>query len=99
MSSCIITFDLSATSVFVCVLLSFFFFVLIRRPPRSTNCISSAASDVYKRQQFSLFEFYLLFFFPLVNCQSKKILENANRTSQSIDKVVLYQVNQRQQFL
>eukprot|EP00825_Cyclidium_porcatum_P014230 TRINITY_DN17606_c0_g1_i1.p1 TRINITY_DN17606_c0_g1~~TRINITY_DN17606_c0_g1_i1.p1 ORF type:complete len:114 (+),score=11.07 TRINITY_DN17606_c0_g1_i1:3-344(+) len=26
------------------------FIVMIRRPPRSTHCISSAASDVYKRQ-------------------------------------------------
>eukprot|EP00825_Cyclidium_porcatum_P020014 TRINITY_DN22849_c0_g1_i1.p2 TRINITY_DN22849_c0_g1~~TRINITY_DN22849_c0_g1_i1.p2 ORF type:complete len:142 (-),score=3.55 TRINITY_DN22849_c0_g1_i1:379-804(-) len=25
---------------------------MIRRPPRSTHCISSAASDVYKRQVF-----------------------------------------------
>ena len=25
---------------------------MIRRPPRSTHCISSAASDVYKRQHF-----------------------------------------------
>ena len=24
---------------------------MVRRPPRSTHCISSAASDVYKRQQ------------------------------------------------
>ena len=24
--------------------------LMIRRPPRSTHCISSAASDVYKRQ-------------------------------------------------
>ena len=24
---------------------------MIRRPPRSTHCISSAASDVYKRQE------------------------------------------------
>eukprot|EP00825_Cyclidium_porcatum_P009995 TRINITY_DN15113_c0_g1_i1.p1 TRINITY_DN15113_c0_g1~~TRINITY_DN15113_c0_g1_i1.p1 ORF type:complete len:202 (+),score=38.31 TRINITY_DN15113_c0_g1_i1:75-680(+) len=31
--------------------LSCFFFLMIRRPPRSTHCISSAASDVYKRQQ------------------------------------------------
>eukprot|EP00825_Cyclidium_porcatum_P038669 TRINITY_DN4533_c0_g1_i4.p1 TRINITY_DN4533_c0_g1~~TRINITY_DN4533_c0_g1_i4.p1 ORF type:complete len:107 (+),score=30.56 TRINITY_DN4533_c0_g1_i4:51-371(+) len=29
----------------------FFFFLMIRRPPRSTHCISSAASDVYKRQR------------------------------------------------
>ena len=27
------------------------FFLMIRRPPRSTHCISSAASDVYKRQK------------------------------------------------
>eukprot|EP00825_Cyclidium_porcatum_P051433 TRINITY_DN9458_c0_g1_i5.p3 TRINITY_DN9458_c0_g1~~TRINITY_DN9458_c0_g1_i5.p3 ORF type:complete len:107 (-),score=29.37 TRINITY_DN9458_c0_g1_i5:24-344(-) len=26
---------------------------MIRRPPRSTHCISSAASDVYKRQVMS----------------------------------------------
>ena len=29
----------------------FFFFLMIRRQPRSTHCISSAASDVYKRQE------------------------------------------------
>ena len=29
----------------------FFFFLMIRRPPRSTLDRSSAASDVYKRQQ------------------------------------------------
>eukprot|EP00825_Cyclidium_porcatum_P050725 TRINITY_DN9128_c0_g1_i1.p2 TRINITY_DN9128_c0_g1~~TRINITY_DN9128_c0_g1_i1.p2 ORF type:complete len:164 (-),score=34.28 TRINITY_DN9128_c0_g1_i1:1909-2400(-) len=34
----------------VLVLFLFFFFLMIRRPPRSTHCISSAASDVYKRQ-------------------------------------------------
>eukprot|EP00825_Cyclidium_porcatum_P020775 TRINITY_DN23406_c0_g1_i1.p1 TRINITY_DN23406_c0_g1~~TRINITY_DN23406_c0_g1_i1.p1 ORF type:complete len:129 (-),score=21.12 TRINITY_DN23406_c0_g1_i1:76-462(-) len=33
-------------------LFSIFFFLMIRRPPRSTHCISSAASDVYKRQLF-----------------------------------------------
>eukprot|EP00831_Metopus_contortus_P045092 TRINITY_DN3613_c0_g1_i3.p1 TRINITY_DN3613_c0_g1~~TRINITY_DN3613_c0_g1_i3.p1 ORF type:complete len:104 (-),score=34.33 TRINITY_DN3613_c0_g1_i3:48-359(-) len=30
--------------------LKFFFFLMIRRPPRSTQGVSSAASDVYKRQ-------------------------------------------------
>ena len=30
------------------------FFLMIRRPPRSTHCISSAASDVYKRQGHAL---------------------------------------------
>eukprot|EP00825_Cyclidium_porcatum_P033688 TRINITY_DN35653_c0_g1_i1.p4 TRINITY_DN35653_c0_g1~~TRINITY_DN35653_c0_g1_i1.p4 ORF type:complete len:112 (+),score=19.03 TRINITY_DN35653_c0_g1_i1:7-342(+) len=28
-----------------------FFFLLIRQPTKSTHCISSAASDVYKRQE------------------------------------------------
>ena len=27
-----------------------YMFLMIRRPPRATHCISSAASDVYKRQ-------------------------------------------------
>eukprot|EP00831_Metopus_contortus_P006798 TRINITY_DN125_c0_g1_i6.p3 TRINITY_DN125_c0_g1~~TRINITY_DN125_c0_g1_i6.p3 ORF type:complete len:301 (+),score=63.49 TRINITY_DN125_c0_g1_i6:95-997(+) len=31
-------------------MLCFFFFLMIRRPPRSTQGVSSAASDVYKRQ-------------------------------------------------
>ena len=29
---------------------------MIRRPPRSTHCISSAASDVYKRQNAEWFK-------------------------------------------
>eukprot|EP00831_Metopus_contortus_P001720 TRINITY_DN10621_c0_g1_i1.p2 TRINITY_DN10621_c0_g1~~TRINITY_DN10621_c0_g1_i1.p2 ORF type:complete len:111 (-),score=11.77 TRINITY_DN10621_c0_g1_i1:259-591(-) len=32
-------------------LIVFFFFLMIRRPPRSTQGVSSAASDVYKRQE------------------------------------------------
>ena len=32
----------------------FFFFLMIRRQPRSTHCISSAASDVYKRQTLAI---------------------------------------------
>ena len=38
----------------------FFFFLMIRRQPRSTHCISSAASDVYKRQYqgFDVSEFF-----------------------------------------
>eukprot|EP00825_Cyclidium_porcatum_P021072 TRINITY_DN23620_c0_g1_i1.p1 TRINITY_DN23620_c0_g1~~TRINITY_DN23620_c0_g1_i1.p1 ORF type:complete len:271 (-),score=50.88 TRINITY_DN23620_c0_g1_i1:1264-2076(-) len=38
---------LSLVYIIICL---FFFFLMIRRPPRSTHCISSAASDVYKRQ-------------------------------------------------
>ena len=33
---------------------SVFFFLMIRRPPRSTLDRSSAASDVYKRQQLEV---------------------------------------------
>eukprot|EP00825_Cyclidium_porcatum_P023135 TRINITY_DN25443_c0_g1_i1.p2 TRINITY_DN25443_c0_g1~~TRINITY_DN25443_c0_g1_i1.p2 ORF type:complete len:123 (+),score=16.99 TRINITY_DN25443_c0_g1_i1:26-394(+) len=33
-----------------CIYSCFYFFLMLRRPPRSTHCISSAASDVYKRQ-------------------------------------------------
>eukprot|EP00831_Metopus_contortus_P021081 TRINITY_DN1938_c0_g1_i2.p1 TRINITY_DN1938_c0_g1~~TRINITY_DN1938_c0_g1_i2.p1 ORF type:complete len:268 (-),score=41.60 TRINITY_DN1938_c0_g1_i2:264-1067(-) len=36
--------------VYVVQLVIFFFFLMIRRPPRSTQGVSSAASDVYKRQ-------------------------------------------------
>eukprot|EP00825_Cyclidium_porcatum_P048228 TRINITY_DN8031_c0_g1_i1.p3 TRINITY_DN8031_c0_g1~~TRINITY_DN8031_c0_g1_i1.p3 ORF type:complete len:106 (-),score=18.32 TRINITY_DN8031_c0_g1_i1:192-509(-) len=39
---------------------------MIRRPPRSTHCISSAASDVYKRQLF--FMLYLRFFYFFSFC-------------------------------
>eukprot|EP00826_Nyctotherus_ovalis_P013368 TRINITY_DN13602_c0_g3_i15.p4 TRINITY_DN13602_c0_g3~~TRINITY_DN13602_c0_g3_i15.p4 ORF type:complete len:111 (+),score=8.67 TRINITY_DN13602_c0_g3_i15:23-334(+) len=34
---------------------------MIRRPPRSTPLYSSAASDVYKRQAYTLYMFTLLF--------------------------------------
>ena len=40
-----LTVTILAVFVFVC------FFLMIRRPPRSTQSRSSAASDVYKRQQ------------------------------------------------
>eukprot|EP00825_Cyclidium_porcatum_P041993 TRINITY_DN5634_c0_g2_i2.p4 TRINITY_DN5634_c0_g2~~TRINITY_DN5634_c0_g2_i2.p4 ORF type:complete len:104 (-),score=43.28 TRINITY_DN5634_c0_g2_i2:764-1075(-) len=43
--------------------LIFFFFLMIRRPPRSTHCISSAASDVYKRQTQSTWVYQKLFLF------------------------------------
>eukprot|EP00825_Cyclidium_porcatum_P035394 TRINITY_DN3710_c0_g1_i7.p2 TRINITY_DN3710_c0_g1~~TRINITY_DN3710_c0_g1_i7.p2 ORF type:complete len:140 (-),score=22.35 TRINITY_DN3710_c0_g1_i7:94-513(-) len=40
---------------------------MIRRPPRSTHCISSAASDVYKRQDFfSVFSCFLQRLFGFV---------------------------------
>ena len=39
------------------------FFLMIRRPPRATQCRSSAASDVYKRQVASLSDV------PACDCQ------------------------------
>ena len=45
-------------------------FLMIRRPPRSTHCISSAASDVYKRQM--LFSLQVFLFAPLVTYCIKK---------------------------
>eukprot|EP00831_Metopus_contortus_P080789 TRINITY_DN8344_c0_g1_i1.p1 TRINITY_DN8344_c0_g1~~TRINITY_DN8344_c0_g1_i1.p1 ORF type:complete len:328 (+),score=95.33 TRINITY_DN8344_c0_g1_i1:40-984(+) len=38
------------TQLVALTLYLFFFFLMIRRPPRSTQGVSSAASDVYKRQ-------------------------------------------------
>ena len=37
----------------------YFFFLMIRRPPRSTLDRSSAASDVYKRQEFNLLTLFM----------------------------------------
>eukprot|EP00831_Metopus_contortus_P024521 TRINITY_DN2136_c0_g2_i5.p2 TRINITY_DN2136_c0_g2~~TRINITY_DN2136_c0_g2_i5.p2 ORF type:complete len:191 (+),score=24.18 TRINITY_DN2136_c0_g2_i5:25-597(+) len=47
MSRRIVVYFLVVLSFLCC---SFFFFLMIRRPPRSTQGVSSAASDVYKRQ-------------------------------------------------
>eukprot|EP00825_Cyclidium_porcatum_P019217 TRINITY_DN21837_c0_g1_i1.p1 TRINITY_DN21837_c0_g1~~TRINITY_DN21837_c0_g1_i1.p1 ORF type:complete len:207 (+),score=-7.62 TRINITY_DN21837_c0_g1_i1:2-622(+) len=45
-----LTLDFLSVGCGVVYLCIFFFFLRTRRPPRSTHCISSAASDVYKRQ-------------------------------------------------
>ena len=37
-----------------------FFFLMIRPPPRSTQSRSSAASDVYKRQDFNRYKLLIL---------------------------------------
>ena len=42
---------LDVASIVFCI---FFFFLMIRRPPRSTQSRSSAASDVYKRQEYAI---------------------------------------------
>eukprot|EP00825_Cyclidium_porcatum_P051429 TRINITY_DN9457_c0_g1_i5.p2 TRINITY_DN9457_c0_g1~~TRINITY_DN9457_c0_g1_i5.p2 ORF type:complete len:108 (+),score=28.70 TRINITY_DN9457_c0_g1_i5:88-411(+) len=55
----------------VCVFSGFFFFLMIRRPPRSTHCISSAASDVYKRQQLQYSNFFEFKGFFLIKYEIK----------------------------
>ena len=57
----VICYLVSVVDCFVFVLdvsgtmgIAFIFFLMIRRPPRSTLDRSSAASDVYKRQEYSL---------------------------------------------
>ena len=50
------------------VLFMFFFFLMIRRPPRSTLDRSSAASDVYKRQDLQKVEERI----PLLKGRAKK---------------------------
>ena len=47
---------------------------MIRRPPRSTHCISSAASDVYKRQSLSSYTNQVVEFEPSRPIESKKIV-------------------------
>eukprot|EP00825_Cyclidium_porcatum_P006240 TRINITY_DN13082_c0_g1_i4.p4 TRINITY_DN13082_c0_g1~~TRINITY_DN13082_c0_g1_i4.p4 ORF type:complete len:111 (-),score=15.96 TRINITY_DN13082_c0_g1_i4:191-523(-) len=52
---------------------------MIRRPPRSTHCISSAASDVYKRQ-ISMYE-YGYFFRCCCICFKEKSLQSLQQNS------------------
>ena len=47
-----VTFNVFIYVVTEISFLLYFFFLMIRRPPRSTLDRSSAASDVYKRQEF-----------------------------------------------
>eukprot|EP00825_Cyclidium_porcatum_P004642 TRINITY_DN1219_c0_g1_i4.p1 TRINITY_DN1219_c0_g1~~TRINITY_DN1219_c0_g1_i4.p1 ORF type:complete len:287 (+),score=38.85 TRINITY_DN1219_c0_g1_i4:112-972(+) len=47
---------------------------MIRRPPRSTHCISSAASDVYKRQFFGHANFFCLQYFYLFLSQQTLLM-------------------------
>eukprot|EP00825_Cyclidium_porcatum_P037715 TRINITY_DN4215_c0_g1_i1.p2 TRINITY_DN4215_c0_g1~~TRINITY_DN4215_c0_g1_i1.p2 ORF type:complete len:102 (+),score=25.76 TRINITY_DN4215_c0_g1_i1:143-448(+) len=44
---------------------------MIRRPPRSTHCISSAASDVYKRQYIYCVGMFIITSFQ-INKQNKQ---------------------------
>ena len=48
---------------------------MIRRPPRSTHCISSAASDVYKRQTVQ----YALHIKALDNDTDFEVAEDATK--------------------
>eukprot|EP00825_Cyclidium_porcatum_P019428 TRINITY_DN2203_c0_g1_i3.p1 TRINITY_DN2203_c0_g1~~TRINITY_DN2203_c0_g1_i3.p1 ORF type:complete len:130 (-),score=42.96 TRINITY_DN2203_c0_g1_i3:178-567(-) len=50
---------------------------MIRRPPRSTHCISSAASDVYKRQyQRRVHGMFVVLWFLMIRPQMKKAKEH-----------------------
>eukprot|EP00825_Cyclidium_porcatum_P002089 TRINITY_DN10966_c0_g2_i2.p4 TRINITY_DN10966_c0_g2~~TRINITY_DN10966_c0_g2_i2.p4 ORF type:complete len:109 (-),score=34.37 TRINITY_DN10966_c0_g2_i2:175-501(-) len=58
---------------------------MIRRPPRSTHCISSAASDVYKRQVSTQSTW------GAIKQQSNKIKQNKiNKTQMDVEKYKLY---------
>eukprot|EP00826_Nyctotherus_ovalis_P042196 TRINITY_DN4314_c0_g1_i3.p1 TRINITY_DN4314_c0_g1~~TRINITY_DN4314_c0_g1_i3.p1 ORF type:complete len:132 (-),score=11.44 TRINITY_DN4314_c0_g1_i3:331-702(-) len=55
---------------------------MLRRPPRSTHCISSAASDVYKRQvkmRYVLCHYKLVFELNVM-FQDKKLYETSRKT-------------------
>eukprot|EP00831_Metopus_contortus_P082868 TRINITY_DN9052_c0_g1_i3.p1 TRINITY_DN9052_c0_g1~~TRINITY_DN9052_c0_g1_i3.p1 ORF type:complete len:139 (+),score=23.79 TRINITY_DN9052_c0_g1_i3:75-491(+) len=78
--------------------LVFFFFLMIRRPPRSTQGVSSAASDVYKRQSKHCT------FSPQINkgktysgVQSR--LQLANNLDTYIDRIQIQQYQKEQQAL
>eukprot|EP00831_Metopus_contortus_P081906 TRINITY_DN8732_c0_g1_i1.p2 TRINITY_DN8732_c0_g1~~TRINITY_DN8732_c0_g1_i1.p2 ORF type:complete len:115 (-),score=27.32 TRINITY_DN8732_c0_g1_i1:197-541(-) len=62
-----------------------FFFLMIRRPPRSTQGVSSAASDVYKRQVStqSTWEFRNLKFKMPLKLDSLPILYEDKMSSKS----------------
>ena len=62
------------------------FFLMIRRPPRSTHCISSAASDVYKRQHTLQTGFQSV---PPIKCNSP-ILRLAPCRSEGKDPIPRY---------
>eukprot|EP00825_Cyclidium_porcatum_P044242 TRINITY_DN6432_c0_g1_i9.p2 TRINITY_DN6432_c0_g1~~TRINITY_DN6432_c0_g1_i9.p2 ORF type:complete len:142 (+),score=9.80 TRINITY_DN6432_c0_g1_i9:102-527(+) len=55
----------------------FFFFLMIRRPPRSTHCISSAASDVYKRQVLYTLQIFYFQYIDITMIKPANSLWNA----------------------
>eukprot|EP00825_Cyclidium_porcatum_P047467 TRINITY_DN7725_c0_g1_i3.p1 TRINITY_DN7725_c0_g1~~TRINITY_DN7725_c0_g1_i3.p1 ORF type:complete len:346 (-),score=87.10 TRINITY_DN7725_c0_g1_i3:225-1262(-) len=64
---------------------------MIRRPPRSTHCISSAASDVYKRQTQSTWEYLQGYY------RNNKFLQDQqqNEAPQFLSNNLLYGQNQQ----
>ena len=56
----------------LCVGFLFFFVLMLRRPPRSTQSRSSAASDVYKRQQYE----------GIVKAAAKKLSEKTKKENE-----------------
>ena len=64
-----------------------FFFLMIRRPPRSTQSRSSAASDVYKRQDS---EYKIWLHFYVTNDYSSDDIETLFNDFQIDDEPVSY---------
>ena len=69
---------------------------MIRRPPRSTHCISSAASDVYKRQDISFKwdsnndDSYRLNITAVVSTTGKTGVEMEALTAASVTALTIY---------
>ena len=82
---------LVSVSVFVelsrrSVLSTWFFFLMLRRPPRSTLDRSSAASDVYKRQELNI-EIGILSAMEIQTVNfSNKILQEAAKQQSELRK-------------
>eukprot|EP00826_Nyctotherus_ovalis_P046628 TRINITY_DN5294_c0_g1_i4.p1 TRINITY_DN5294_c0_g1~~TRINITY_DN5294_c0_g1_i4.p1 ORF type:complete len:186 (+),score=23.26 TRINITY_DN5294_c0_g1_i4:23-559(+) len=60
---------------------------MIRRPPRSTHCISSAASDVYKRQVLKSFRIIVLIYRTIQNLLMKLASTNPE-TGKSLQTIL-----------
>ena len=70
------------------LMLFVFFFLMIRRPPRSTQSRSSAASDVYKRQSFTLIE--ILIVIAVVGALSTFVLVGTSSITNKASNCLLY---------
>eukprot|EP00825_Cyclidium_porcatum_P033617 TRINITY_DN3559_c0_g1_i13.p1 TRINITY_DN3559_c0_g1~~TRINITY_DN3559_c0_g1_i13.p1 ORF type:complete len:105 (-),score=20.54 TRINITY_DN3559_c0_g1_i13:112-426(-) len=63
---------------------------MIRRPPRSTHCISSAASDVYKRQVSTQSTWHQLLHVFVCNFNDNLIQFNPSNYFFPLDQIISY---------